>query len=334
MEREKARGTVTANDLYVEPMLATLVREPFDDPDWLFETKWDGFRVEACIAAGEVRLWTRGRKDAAGYFGAFLSPPTWLAADEAIIDGEVVALDEHGEPDFGLLQQRIGRSGGATADRRVVYQAFDLLYLDGSSLLDVPLEERKARLRAVVRDDDRIQVSDHVIGDGRAFFETARERRLEGIVAKERHSPYLPGRRAATWLKIKIRPEQELVVVGWTTGIGYATDLGALLVAVNEGGGLRYVGKIGAGFNQQSRADLVQRLVPLGAAEPAVENPPTGKLRREAKWVRPELVIRAEFAGWTGDGNVRQASYKGIEVAKAPTDVVREVPRTGPEVRP
>ena len=99
------------NDLYVEPMLATLVREPFDDPDWLFETKWDGFRVEACIAGGAVRLWTRGRKDAAGYFGAFLSPPTWLDAEEAIIDGEVVALDEHGEPDFGLLQQRIGRSG-------------------------------------------------------------------------------------------------------------------------------------------------------------------------------------------------------------------------------
>ena len=231
-----ARGTVTANDLYVEPMLATLVREPFDDPDWLFETKWDGFRVEACIAGGEVRLWTRGRKDAAGYFGAFLSPPTWLDAEEAIIDGEVVALDEHGEPDFGLLQQRIGRSGAATADRRVVYQAFDLLYLDGSSLIDLPLEERKARLRAVVRDDHRVRVGDHVIGDGRAFFEAARERRLEGMVAKERHSPYLPGRRAATWLKVKIRPEQELVVVGWTTGIGYASDLGALLVGVNEGG--------------------------------------------------------------------------------------------------
>ena len=331
-----ARGTVTANDLYVEPMLATLVREPFDDPDWLFETKWDGFRVEACIAGGEVRLWTRGRKDAAGYFGAFLSPPTWLDAEEAIIDGEVVALDEHGEPDFGLLQQRIGRSGAATADRRVVYQAFDLLYLDGSSLIDLPLEERKARLRAVVRDDHRVRVGDHVIGDGRAFFETARERRLEGMVAKERHSPYLPGRRAATWLKVKIRPEQELVVVGWTTGIGYASDLGALLVGVNEGGRLRYVGKIGAGFNQQSRADLVQRLVPLAVAEPAVENPPTGKLRREASWVRPELVIRAEFAGWTGDGNVRQASYKGIEVTKGPADVVREVPRagTGPEGRP
>ena len=326
---------MTANDLYVEPMLATLVREPFDDPDWLFETKWDGFRVEACIAGGEVRLWTRGRKDAAGYFGAFLSPPTWLAADEAIIDGEVVALDEHGEPDFGLLQQRIGRSG--SCDRRSARRLPGVRPAVPRRLQPHRRAlSRSARLVCVrvVRDDDRIQVSDHVIGDGRAFFETARERRLEGIVAKERHSPYLPGRRAATWLKIKIRPEQELVVVGWTTGIGYATDLGALLVAVNEGGGLRYVGKIGAGFNQQSRADLVQRLVPLGAAEPAVENPPTGKLRREAKWVRPELVIRAEFAGWTGDGNVRQASYKGIEVAKAPTDVVREVPRTGPEVRP
>src|SRR3954447_20181383 len=188
------RGTVTANDLYVEPMLATLVREPFDDPDWLFETKWDGFRVEACIAGGIVRLWTRGRKDAATYFGAFLSPATWLEADEAVIDGEVIALDEQGEPDFGLLQQRIRRPGGGTGPSAVVYQAFDLMYLDGTSLTDQPLEDRKARLRAVLRDDPRVRVSEHVMGDGRSFFEAARRRRLEGIVAKHRRSPYLPGR--------------------------------------------------------------------------------------------------------------------------------------------
>jgi bifunctional non-homologous end joining protein LigD len=310
-------------------MLATLVREPFDDPDWLFETKWDGFRVEACVAGGEVRLWTRGRKDAAGYFGPFLSPPTWLDAEEAIIDGEVIALDDAGEPDFGLLQQQIGRRGTASGGR-VVYEAFDLLYLDGQSLTDLPLEDRKVRLGRVLREDPRVRLSEHVVGDGRAFFEAARERRLEGIVAKQRQSPYLPGRRGSTWLKIKIRPEQELVVVGWTTGIGYAVDLAALLVAVNEGGGLRYVGKVGAGFNQDSRADLVRRLRPLASDEPAVENPPSGRLRREANWVRPELVIRAEFAGWTGDGNVRQASYKGIEVTKPASAVVREVARVSP----
>ena len=321
-----ARVTAKAADLYVEPMLATLVREPFDDPDWLFETKWDGFRVEACIADGDVRLWTRGRKDAAAYFGPFLTPATWLDADEAVVDGEVIALDDHGEPDFGLLQQRIGRRGGGTGGG-VVYEAFDLMYIDGASLIDLPLEDRKARLRAVLRDDPRVRLSDHVVGAGRASFEAARERRLEGIVAKQRQSPYLPGRRATTWLKIKIRPEQELVVVGWTTGIGYATDLAALLVAVNEGGALRYVGKVGAGFNQGSRGGLVERLRPLATDQPAVANPPTGRLRREANWVRPELVIRADFAGWTGDGNVRQASYKGIELEKAPRDVVREVPR-------
>src|SRR5512141_3253069 len=110
-------------------MLATLVREPFDDPDWLFETKWDGFRVEACVSGGEVLLWTRGRQDAARYFGPFLSPPTWLDAEEAVLDGEVIALDAHGEPDFGLLQQQIGRHGTAAGTGVVVYEVFDLLRL-------------------------------------------------------------------------------------------------------------------------------------------------------------------------------------------------------------
>jgi bifunctional non-homologous end joining protein LigD len=311
-------------DRFIPPMLATLVPEPFDGPDWLFEIKWDGFRVEAVVEDGTVRLWTRGRQDAAGYFGPFLSPPTWLGAADAVLDGEVIALDAHGEPDFALLQAGIRQRGIAPSGARVIYQVFDLLWLDGVSLLDVPLEDRKARLKAVLRDDPRVRYSDHVIGDGIAFFEAARVRALEGIMAKRRTSPYEPGRRGASWLKIKIRPEQELVVVGWTTGKGYAADLGALLVAVQDGGRLRSVGRVGTGFDRETRADLLARLGPLATAEPALEAPPTGRLARDVRWVRPELVIRAEFASWTGDGQIRQASFKGVDFGKDPAKVVRE----------
>jgi bifunctional non-homologous end joining protein LigD len=313
-------------DRFIPPMLATLVPEPFDGPDWLFEVKWDGFRVEAVVEDGTVRLWTRGRQDAAGYFGPFLSPPTWLDTADAVLDGEVIAIDVHGEPDFALLQAQIRRHGAAPTGGQVVYQVFDLLEVDGVSLLDVPLEERKARLKAVLRDDPRIRYSDHVIGDGIAFFEVARVRRLEGIVAKRRASAYEPGKRGGNWLKIKIRPEQELIVVGWTTGKGYAADLGALLVGVHEGGSVRYVGRVGAGFNQDTRTDLLSRLAPLAVPEPALDAPPTGRLARDVHWVRPELVIRAEFAGWTGDGQVRQASFKGIDFGKDPRKVIREAP--------
>jgi bifunctional non-homologous end joining protein LigD len=313
-------------DLFVAPMLATLVRDPFDDPDWLFEIKWDGFRVEACISGGEIALFTRGGQDAKRYFGDILGPADWLAADEAVIDGELVALDESGGSDFALLQRGIGGRSAAGGSTGLTYQAFDLLRLDGVSLLDQPLEERKRQLEAVLRPDPRVRYSEHVEGEGVAFFEAARVRRLEGIIAKQRGSPYLPGVRSPSWLKVKNRPEQELVVVGWTTGTGYATELAALLVAVNVEGRLTYAGKVGAGFDQAGRRELVKRLGPLETSEPPLDEPPTGRLRREATWVRPELVIRADFAGWTRDGKVRQASFKGIEIEKDTRDVVREAP--------
>jgi bifunctional non-homologous end joining protein LigD len=308
-------------------MLATLVGGPFDDPDWLFEVKWDGFRVEAVVDAGSVRLWTRGEKDAADwYFGPFLDPPTWIAASDAVVDGEVIALDDRGEPDFALLQARIKGRGKAAVPTPFVYEVFDLLHLDGRSLLDEPLEERRRLLGGVLRVDPRVRLSEHVEGDGLAFFEAARARGLEGIMAKDRRSTYVPGKRTDRWQKIKIRPEQELVVGGWVTGTGKAVDLGALLVGVYDGGALRYAGKIGAGFTTASRAELLAALAPLAADAPPFADPPPRAAARTANWLRPDLVIRAEFAGWTGDGLVRQASYKGIELEKDPRKVIRERP--------
>ena len=201
---------------YVEPMLATLATTPFSDPDWLYEIKWDGFRVQAVIDGAKVRTWTRGLKDAETYFPGLLSPPSWIAATQAIVDGEVVAIDEDGRPDFPLLQTKLGQRGVGG----LVYQPFDLLYLDGRLLLDVPLEDRKRLLRSVIKDHPRVRYAAHVEGEGEAFFEAAKANRLEGIIAKLRRSRYEPGRRSNAWLKFKIRPEQELVIGGWTPGRG------------------------------------------------------------------------------------------------------------------
>lgn len=301
---------------FIEPMLATLVAGPFDDPAFLFEPKWDGFRVQAVIRDGTIRTWTRGGKEAEGYFGPFLAPPTWIAATEAIVDGEVVGLDAAGEPSFEALG-----AGG-----RSVYAVFDLLWLDGETLLDLPLIERKARLAAVLRDDPRVRLTEHVEGSGLVCFREAEARRLEGIVAKDRTSRYVPGLRSKAWRKIKIRPEQELVVGGWTRGTGPAADLAALHVGIHEGGRLRYAGKVGSGFTRASRAELLALLAPLATEATPFSPPPPRRFIAATTWVRPELVIRAELAGWIGDGIVRQASYKGIDRGKDPATVIRERP--------
>ena len=318
-----------AKPAFIEPMLATLVAAPFDDPDWLFEVKWDGFRVEAVVDAGGARLWTRGEQDAARYFGPFLDPPTWIAARAAVVDGEVIALDDRGEPDFALLQARIkGRAEPAATSNPFLYEVFDLLHLDGRSLIDEPLEERRRLLADVIRPDPRVRLSEHIEADGIAFFEAAKTRGLEGIMAKDRRSPYLPGKRTLTWQKIKIRPEQELIVGGWTKGTGKAVDLGALLVGVYEDGRLQYAGKVGAGFTNDTRAELLAAIGRLGTSESPFATPPPRAVTRNALWLRPELVIRAEFAGWTGDGLVRQAAYKGLDLGKDPKNVRREVARS------
>ncbi len=344
---------------FVEPMLATLSDRPFDDEDWLFEIKWDGYRVQAVVDEGKVRLYTRNGHDAATYFPDLLPPPrTWLAADDAILDGEVVALDAEGRPDFSLLQARIsqatggrvpgqwgrGSDGGgrpqrspeggdaetAEADEEagrapLVYQAFDLLRHNGRSLLRVPLEDRKRLLRSVLTDGRRVRFSGHVVGDGVAFHRAAAGQGLEGIVAKLRRSRYEPGRRSNAWLKLKLRPAQELVVAGWTPGEGSARGLGAVVVGVMEEGRLRFAGKVGSGFDERSRRRLRERLDEL-ATDRCPFDPDPGRRAdlRGVTWVEPRVVIRAELGGWSRDGLVRQAAFKGLEEGREPANVVRE----------
>jgi bifunctional non-homologous end joining protein LigD len=312
----------------IDPMLATLATKAFDDDDWLFEIKWDGFRVQAVVDGGKVRILTRNLNDAAMYFPRLLGPPSrWIEADQAIIDGEVVAVDDDGRPDFSLLQTKLGDKEASG----LLYQAFDLLYLDGRSLLDVPLEDRKRLLRSVLKDHPRVRFAAHVVGDGVAFFDAAGKLGVEGMVAKLRRSKYEPGRRSGAWLKIKIRPEQELVVGGWTPGSGNARDLGAMAVGVYKDGKLRFAGKVGSGFTAAIRADLLKRMKPLIVDDPPFDPAPPKDYRgrwggdlRDITWVRPEIVIRAEIGGWTRDGQVRQTAYKGIDSGRDPKTVARE----------
>lgn len=322
---------------FVEPMLATLASDAFDDPDWLFEIKWDGYRVEALVRDGSVRLHTRNGNDAGAWFPHLLDPPDWIDAREAVVDGEVVALDEAGRPDFGLLQERLRVSHGTGGPRRrpvadrgsppasLVYQAFDLLHLDGRSLLRVPLEERKRLLRRVLREHPRVRYAAHVEGTGRAFLRAAQERGLEGIVAKHRRGAYEPARRSATWLKVKIRPEQEFVVGGYLPGEGSAKDLGAVLVGTYEGEALRYAGRVGSGFDARTRREL-RVLLDRTAREvsPFEPSPERRGDLRAAVWAEPALVLRVAFSNWTRDGAIRQPSFKGIEPDRDPRTVTRE----------
>jgi bifunctional non-homologous end joining protein LigD len=313
---------------FVPPMLATLADHAFDDPDWLFEVKWDGYRVEAVVRAGRATLWTRNRQDASRYFPDLSGPAPWIEAREAIVDGEVVALDDAGRPRFSLLQDRTGiRTGRLPGTGRkgepapIVYQAFDLLHLDGRSLLGVPLEERKRLLRSRLREHPLVRYASHVEADGRAFLEAARAQELEGIVAKLRRSPYEPGRRSKAWLKLKIRNEQEAVIVGWLPGQGNAKDLGSLILAVRSGERWEHAGQVGSGFDAKTRRELRARLEEIERPESVFDEAPRLK---GARWVEPRLVARVEFAEWTADGLLRQAAYKGLEVAKDPRSVRRE----------
>jgi bifunctional non-homologous end joining protein LigD len=315
---------------YVEPMKATLATKPFRDDDWLFEVKWDGYRVEAVVRDGTVSLFTRNGNDAEAYFPRLLTPPAWIDAREAIVDGEVVALDDAGRPDFPLLQERIsaGRTGRPVS---LVFQAFDLLYLDGRSLLDVPLEQRKKLLALVLRPTTRVRYASHIDTEGIAFFDAVAAQGLEGVVAKQRRSRYEPGRRVTSWLKIKARPEQELVVGGWTPGEGSAKELGAVAVGVYEDERLQFAGKVGSGFDARTRRELRALLEELETADPPFDPAPARDYRGRwggdlagVRWIRPELVIRAEIGGWTRDGHVRQTAFKGVERGRDPREVVRE----------
>lgn len=316
----------------VKPMLATLVEEPFDDPQWLFEIKWDGVRAIAYLRTDgprrEVTLRSRGGMTLNAQFPEVVDALYAQQLPGAVLDGEIVALDDGGRAHFQFLQSRLHRDDG---DRpypapQLAYYVFDLLYLNGHRLTDRTLEERRKILEAALRPGAVVRVSDTVPANGRAFYKAAQQLRVEGIVAKRRDSRYEPGARARTWLKIKVKRRMDAVVGGFTRGRGArAKTFGAVLLgAYDSEGQLQYIGHCGGGFTD---ADLARVMALLqarrDAACPFAQVPPTNE---HATWVRPELVVDVEHAGWTNDGLLRVPVYKGLRADKTAPEVALERP--------
>jgi bifunctional non-homologous end joining protein LigD len=310
-----------------EPMMAQLVKEAFDDDRWLFEVKWDGHRCLAALGDG-TRLTSRTSRDVTGQFPELDGLHRQLAARNAVVDGEIVAFDEQGRPSFQRMQDRFHRSPEELARHRgrvpIQFLAFDLLWLDGESLLEVPLADRRARLAEVLVPRDDVRVSQAVVGRGTAFFEQIKGLGLEGVVAKRLSSLYRPGARSPDWRKIKAVRQQDCVIVGWTRGKGgRSSTLGSLLLAVYEGDELRYVGNVGTGFTHSFLERLLPVLQQHEQERPPLQVPADPRLQG-ARWLRPELVCEVEHRGWTGDGRLRAPSFRGIRTDKLARDARRE----------
>ncbi|HMG21520.1 MAG TPA: non-homologous end-joining DNA ligase [Kofleriaceae bacterium] len=312
-----------------ELQLATLVAEPPEGGAWLHEQKFDGYRILAELDRGVVRLLSRRFKDWTAAFPQVAATIAELPVDRAVLDGEVAAVLADGRTSFQALQNR----GGA----HIVYFAFDLLAIDGDDLTGLPLEDRKARLAALVGAAGHrtgVRYSDHVVGGGAEFFALACQRGLEGIISKRRDKPYLPGR-GTTWLKTKCLQRQELVIGGFTDPEGSRRGIGALLVGHYAGAQLIYAGKVGTGYSHAMLLELRKRLTPIErATSPFSREPPRAWTGASCHWVAPELVAEVAFSEWTDDGRLRHPSFQGLRFDKSPRDVVREAPvQLGPPRR-
>jgi bifunctional non-homologous end joining protein LigD len=312
----------------VAPMLARAASLPVEG-DWAYELKWDGVRAIAYCVPGNVRLQSRNLGDITASYPELARLTRALSTHEVVLDGEIVVLGEDGRPSFGALQPRMHVSSPARAKRLaeqspVTYVIFDLLWLDGHSLLERPYHERRAALEGLGLDGEHWRVPAAVVGHGAEVLAASREQQLEGVVAKRRDSRYEPGRRSGAWTKVRNITRQELVVGGWTSGQGRRADqIGALLVGVSDGaGGLRYCGRVGSGLGERELELLVRRLAPIAREDSpftAGAAPPRG-----AHFCEPQIVVEVAFSEWTRDGLLRQPSFLGIRDDIAADAVVRE----------
>ncbi len=320
------------------PMLARPGQLPPDEQQWSFEVKWDGVRAIAYVQPGRLRLESRNLNDVTDHYPEVRGLVRALGMRDAVLDGEIVAFDEVGKPSFERLQRRMHVSSPAAVRRLakstpVVYAIFDLLYLEGHSLIGLPYTERRRRLEALELSGAAWRVPGAHPGEGKLLLEATRAQGLEGVVAKRLDSRYEPGRRGGAWVKVKNLFQQELVIGGWLPGEGRRTErIGALLMGYYENGSFRYAGRVGTGFTERTLDDLAARLKPLRRDRSPFDVAP--KLPRNAVFVEPALVAEIEFREWTGERVMRAPSFKGLRDDKSAGDVRLEeddIPADSPQ---
>jgi len=320
LRKRDEKSAASANQRVYKPMLATLTEELPRGEGWQFEPKWDGYRALGYVRAGQVKLVSRRGNDLTERLAPVAKElVNALRTPDAVLDGEIVALDAAGKASFSAMQQ---------GSSHLAYEVFDVLEIDGESLVDLPLTERRARLETLLARNPVVQISG-AFEDGEALLEAARELQLEGVMAKRVASRYQAGGRGRDWLKIKTHGRQEFVICGYTKGQGRRSgSFGALVLGVHRGGRWEWVGNVGTGFGERVIVDLLAKLEPLRRVEsPFPVVPKMAKVRKgDVVWVAPELVCEVEFAEWTHDGHLRAPSFQGLRDDKPAVDVRRERP--------
>ena len=304
--------------LRVKPMLTTLVDEAFDSDDWLFEIKWDGYRAVASISRGKIELYSRNNLSFAQRYPEIVDElSTWPI--DAVLDGEIVALDENGHSRFQFLQNWMSDQQGTLR-----YYVFDILWLDGYDLTQIPLIDRKRILKQILPPSDAICYSDHVEKNGVKFFEAASQRGLEGIIAKKKNATYEADTRSKNWLKIKTALRQEAVIVGFTEPAGSRSYFGALVLGIYENGKLEYAGHTGTGFTHKTLKEVWDKLEPLITDKCPFDIKP--KTRLPATWIKPKLICEVKFQEWTQGHIMRVPVFMGLRTDKKPVEVKKENP--------
>src|SRR6267143_1929889 len=304
----------------VEPMLATLADRPFSDSNWLFEIKWDGVRAIARIENGALALRSRTGVDIAKRYPELASLPDALAGRQAILDGEIVALDAQGHSDFERLQERMhvrAPSENLVAQIRVVYFAFDLLYCDGYDLREAPLLERKQLLQRLLYTSERFRFADHQLEHGKELFALAEQNGLEGIVAKRADSPYVSDR-SPYWVKLKSTTTVDAVAGGWTEARTPALPFGSLLLGLYQRKNLRFIRHVGSGFDGKKLKELSSRLKELAVPDCPFDAVP--ETNEKPSWIFPALVARVKFSGWTQEHSLRHPVFLALREDARPTD--------------
>lgn len=319
----------------VKPMLATLVDKPFDEPGWLYEVKWDGYRALIYLKDGKVQMSSRNNKSFnEKFYSLYNALLKWKI--DAVIDGEIIVADKKGISNFSKLQ-----GWRSEADGELIFYMFDILWLNGHDLTKLPLTRRKEILKKVAPSINNIRLSESFDAGAAEFFEVAKKINLEGIIAKKADSKYFPGQRSKEWLKIKTGKRQEVVIGGFTNNEGSNKTFSALLVGVYENKKLQYIGKIGTGFSQKLQKEMMQKFTPLitedcpfsfvpdiNKASRFRPNPPQAK----ATWLQPRLICEVSYAEMTEDGVMRHPSFEGLREDKSTNEVVMEKEKHAAEI--